>query len=43
MLSIFAMAAVVAVVAVGVFFMLGPERNWSLFGSPDLGRSHSKL
>jgi uncharacterized protein (DUF1499 family) len=38
MLSIFfAMVAVVAVVVVGVFFMVGPERIWSLFGSPDLG------
>lgn len=37
MLSIFAMVAVVAVVAVGVFFMVGPKRVWRLFGSPDLG------
>ena len=37
MLSIFALVAIVAVVVVGVFFMVGPKRIWSLFGSPDLG------
>jgi uncharacterized protein (DUF1499 family) len=37
MLSIFAMVAVVAVVGVSVFFMVGPDRIWSLFGPPDLG------
>jgi uncharacterized protein (DUF1499 family) len=37
MLGTFAMVAVVAAAVVSVFFMVGPERIWSLFGPPDLG------
>ena len=37
MLTIFAVAAVVAVIAVSVILMVGPEWVWSFFGPPDLG------
>jgi len=37
MLSIFAIVAVVAAAVVSVFFIVGPERIWSLFGPADLG------
>ena len=37
MLTIFAVTAVVAVIAVSVILMVGPDRVWSLFGPPDLG------
>jgi uncharacterized protein (DUF1499 family) len=37
MLTIFAVVAVVAVITVSVFFLVGPERIWSFFGPPDLG------
>jgi uncharacterized protein (DUF1499 family) len=36
-LTIFTAAAVVAVIAVSVFLIVGPERVWNLFGPPDLG------
>ena len=37
MLTIFAVAAVVAVIAASVILMFGPEWVWSFFGPPDLG------
>jgi hypothetical protein len=37
MLTIFAVAAVVAVIAASVILMVGPEWVWSFFGPPDLG------
>lgn len=37
MLTSFAVAGVVAVIAVSVILMVGPEWFWSFFGPPDLG------
>ena len=37
MLTIFAAAAVVAVITASVILMVGPEWVWSFFGPPDLG------
>ena len=37
MLTIFAVAAVVAVITASVILMVGPEWVWSFFGPPDLG------
>lgn len=37
MLKIFAVTAFVAIIAVGVIFIVGRDWFWSLFGSPDLG------